>query len=623
MGVISIIDDSSSYNVSNSQYIIYWNTGKSGNGKTSINEYIQNNSIVIRNKYVSFINQFDKSIVGGKTILEHLDIGDGYNLWWMSTLFEKSPFKSPGIYNCLKLIALELVLSDLSYNSVCLYSRDKLLIESVDILCKDLGLLFCCIQPVSKSKVEGKNFKRFCENAFRIINSTNKTFKKLFSILIQVASTPQNEAHSNDKSLFIMSYLTNIDLPKLNEGRFYSNYWGNIQSLFEKSVFTFNWVHMYIKDNTTNSYRDARYLVKKINQSSPSASKHSILQSNLTFAGILRSFSNYIQLILKIPNNNKIKKLFYVTNSSVWLWPFLKKDWNNSVYGASAIFNLLMISTFDFLMSKIPHQKNGLYLIENQGWERAFIHAWRRYNHGFLVGVHHTVLRFWDTRFFDVNNTGLAMESLPQADLIAITGRHMREQYNSSGYNHKKLVEVEALRYMHLKVLRSKKESIKKKSKKKSNRYLILGSGNYQATQNILYAISKIEVLFDNRVSFIRHPISNDKYNFDEDVVNEIIGDNSNIIIDHDIAILPSATAASIDMHVIGMKIIIYDENHDFHLCPLFGMESIYYASNMDELSLLIKSDLVDHSRADFFWDDLSMPRWNRLLNKMGYNILL
>ena len=35
------------------------------------------------------------------------------------------------------------------------------------------------------------------------------------------------------------------------------------------------------------------------------------------------------------------------------------------------------------------------------------------------------------------------------------------------------------------------------------------------------------------------------------------IPDNSNIIIDHDIAILPSATAASIDMHVIGMKIII------------------------------------------------------------------
>jgi surface carbohydrate biosynthesis protein (TIGR04326 family) len=624
MGAISIIDDVHDYDASNSYYTIYWNSGKRGKNKISINEYIQSNSIVIRDKYVTFINQFNESIVSGRTILEHLDVGEGYNLWWMSTLFEKSPFKTPGIYNCQKLLALELILSKLSYECVYLYSSDKQLIESIDMLCENLGVSFNCIQSVNKSHGKGKYYKWISKKVLKLLNSANRVSKILFSILAQVSFSSQYETTSNDRSLFVLSYLLNIDLIKLNEGKFYSNYWGKIQDLFDENGLNVNWVHTYLKSNSIDSYKEAACLVKKINRSSSLAAQHSILQSNLSFSGIIRSFSIYIKLLLKIPNNDKIKKLFYVSNSNVWFWPYLKKDWNNSVYGSTAMFNLLMISTFDSLLSKIPHQKNGLYLIENQGWERAFIHAWRRYNHGCLVGVHHTVLRFWDTRFFDVSiDTELAMQSLPQADLIAITGPHMRKLYDRSGYNHEKLVEVEALRYMHLNNLRSKRKSIRNKDIKNKNRFLILGSGNYEETQNILNVVSENKLLFDNQVSFIRHPISIDRYYFDEDVIKEINGDNFDVVINCDVAILPSATAASVDMYVIGLKVIIYDENYDFHLCPLFGIKSIYYASTSEELSALIKSALTDNSGGNFFWDNLSLPRWSRLLNKMGYNVVL
>ena len=41
-------------------------------------------------------------------------------------------------------------------------------------------------------------------------------------------------------------------------------------------------------------------------------------------------------------------------------------------------------------MADIPKQKKGLYLLENQNWEKALVHAWRRHGHGQLTGVVNT-----------------------------------------------------------------------------------------------------------------------------------------------------------------------------------------------------------------------------------------
>ena len=617
MDVVSIIDDVHDCNLSNSSYTIYWNSGKSGKNIASINEYVQNNSIPIREKYLAFVNQFHESSYLGRRILDYLDVGKGYNLWWMSTLFEKSPFKTPGIYNCQKLLALELILSKLSFKSVHLYSNDELLIESIEMLCETLEVSFKCIQ--STDRLHSK--KEYYERIMEIINRAKRTNKILFSILAQAFSPSRYKKTGNGNSLFVLSYLLNIDLNKLNEGRFYSNYWGGIQNIFDGKNLNMNWVHTYLNSNLIKSFGEAASLVKEINRSSPLNVQHSILQSNLSFSGIVKCFIVYIKLRLSIPNNNKIKKLFYLSNSNIWFWPYLKKDWNNSVYGSTAIFNLLMIFIFDSLLSKIPHQKNGLYLIENQGWERAFIHAWRRYNHGYLIGVHHTVMRFWDTRFFDVNvDTELIMKLLPQPDLIAVTGPHMKELYDQTGYSHEKIVEVEALRYMHLNNLKSKRKSAKYKDTKNKNSFLILGSGNYKETQNILNVVSQNKILFDSFVSFIPHPSSVNRYYFDKDVIKEERRGNFDIAINFSVAIMPPSTAASVDMFIIGLKVIIYNENSDFHLCPLLGIKPIYYASSSEEFSAIVQSDHTEIPGKRFFWDDVSLPRWKRLLKKLGYD---
>ena len=60
----------------------------------------------------------------------------------------------------------------------------------------------------------------------------------------------------------------------------------------------------------------------------------------------------------------------------------MRSDWYASMRGAAAIDSLLFVELFDAALRDLPHQVKGLYLCENQPWEQALIHAWRKYGHG-------------------------------------------------------------------------------------------------------------------------------------------------------------------------------------------------------------------------------------------------
>ena len=117
------------------------------------------------------------------------------------------------------------------------------------------------------------------------------------------------------------------------------------------------------------------------------------------------------------------------------------------------MINLLWIERFDRALRDAPHQVKGFYLCENQGWERAFIHAWRKHGHGELTAVPHSTVRFWDLRYFadprTVQSFGAAR--LPQADRVALNGPAAIEAYLDAGFPKEIIRECEALRFAHAK----------------------------------------------------------------------------------------------------------------------------------------------------------------------------
>ena len=80
--------------------------------------------------------------INEKTINDHLSLENGYNLWWMSLVAEKSPFKSPKIFDCLRLLALEEIIISKDIKKVILHSSSKILAEAVKILCDNLDIGF-------------------------------------------------------------------------------------------------------------------------------------------------------------------------------------------------------------------------------------------------------------------------------------------------------------------------------------------------------------------------------------------------------------------------------------------------------------------------------------------------
>ena len=74
--------------------------------------------------------------------MKYLEINKSLSLWWMSLLAEKSPFKSPAIYDCLRLMALEEILKDKALPKVKLFSDDKNLRLALHKICENLQIKF-------------------------------------------------------------------------------------------------------------------------------------------------------------------------------------------------------------------------------------------------------------------------------------------------------------------------------------------------------------------------------------------------------------------------------------------------------------------------------------------------
>ena len=90
----------------------------------------------------------------------------------------------------------------------------------------------------------------------------------------------------------------------------------------------------------------------------------------------------------------------------------------------------------DNILSNIPKQKVGIYLLENQAWEKSLISSWNKFNHGGLIGVAHSTIRFWDLRYFRSKNTDIICRGFVRRHRICFTNLCTTKYFtNPIGYN--------------------------------------------------------------------------------------------------------------------------------------------------------------------------------------------
>ena len=299
--------------------------------------------------------------------------------------------------------------------------------------------------------------------------------------------------------------------------------------------------------------------------------------------------------------------------------------------GITAMKNILWIHLFDKLLSGVPHQEQGFYVCENQGWERAFLYAWRKYEHGKVVGIAHSTIRYWDLRYYDASMTTI-ISDLPRPDALAVNGPKNWFNLENAGHPMEHCIRVEALRYLHL-------NDISNNSKKKGGflggkrRMILLGDIQRDTTNRMLRLLESVnekrkipyEVLIKphphNQIDLVRYPnlkaINND---FSLKELLKIA----------DFAFSSVFTSAELDAYCSGMPVIIYLDPFDLNLSNLRGIEGTKFVSTEEEFCEALEQiqfgELETGKPEDFFWLDPELPMWKSLCgsknNTEGFNNL-
>lgn len=536
----------------------------------------------------------------------------------MTLFVEKSPWTQPSIIDAIRLFALNEIIKKEKPKTIKFVSDNHNLNLVIKNLCKEIGVVYLW----QKSK-QTKKVPFGIKNIYRLLPFPIQSFITAFSYFFNrwpLREIGKIKFEGGENAVFFCSYFFNLEAKKMAAGIFYSKQWGELPDLIQKWDIQKNWLQIYYAHDDIPNAKKAVKFAREFNKIPEINGFHSFLDTFLSVKLLLIVFRNYCKLWVRTKRLGNVEKAFTPKGTVISFWPIMKKDWARTLIGPLAIHNLFNLSLFDKGFSIIPRQKKGLFLFENLSWESAFIYMWRKHGHGELVAVAHSTVRYWDTRYFFDSRAILSKDinRLPQADFVALNGKLAIDNFTKSGYPKEKVVECEALRYLHFGNTHIK--TIKEKTKMGTLSILILGDYMPTATINMLKMLQEaLEInIKDVEFTFKPHP----NYSIctkDYPILNlEIVTDQLYTILHkYDMAVSSNMTSASVDASLAGLPVIIILENSELNFSPLRGNPKAIFVSNAVELSQAIHHCSFSFSSErndELFFLDQKLPRWKKIL---------
>lgn len=615
-----LILDSDSVDMVEEDLVFLWKNiceNRSGN-EISIPKLVEENSEELRKCFFGLIYDLGQTLIKKKSVIKWLEIRNGFSLWWMTILVEGNYEKSTVFYDIIRLFVLEELLKQINPRKVVLVSNNKALKLVVKALSNSLNIEF----RWRKSKILLKKEKigsQIYHSTFYPIQALLYLTKYLYQRMPLIENKKKYKLYNNS-SITMVDYLIHLDKSVLKGGKFSSHYWGRLLDVLKENEICVNWIHFYVKHKEVPSAKKAKDLIDQFNQKGDTQEFHHTFDGCIDARLIIKIIYDYIRVVIKGMCLLKIKKRITFDNSVLNLWPILKNDWNKSMFGPPAIANCLTINVIERFLMHLPKQKMGIYLQENHPWEFFFIYAWRKYNHGRLVGVPHTTVRYWDLCYFcDRRNYSKKNRIIyPMPDSIAVNGPVAFTEFLSSGVPAVRLVEVEALRYLYL---QSRNKIFKNQSSHLvPKKILICGDYNLSANYQILDWLrdASLNLPSDISYSFKPHPstqVSLDGYkSLNIDITNDLL---TELLPYYDMVLTSNTSSAAVDAYVFGLPVIQVLTGAMFNMSPLRGLEGANFVTNSIELVKVILgySRSKNEKLTPYFFLDKSLKRWKKLLN--------
>jgi surface carbohydrate biosynthesis protein (TIGR04326 family) len=593
-----------------------WNSFSQGAAVFSVPRYLEDHALRIRQRYLAFVHELGETEVAGKRVIDHLDLGDGFSLWWMTLLAEKSPLKSAGIYAALRLLALQEIIQQRRPARLILASADAALAESIGLLCRGEQVVFSWTR--SEAGRQGWSLRGLYEalpHALKGLLSVRHILKRWS--LREVGSAPWA---SGDDAVFICSYFIHLDPVRCERGEFYSRQWEVLPRALLAAGRRINWIHLFLFSAVVPDTATGLRWVRRFNQTPDEQGRHAFVDTQLSSRTVWTALKTWGWLLRTGWRLRRIAAALDQGGGAAWLWPMLRDDWGSSLAGTTAMSNCLALSLFDAALARMPRQRLGLYLNENQAWEKALLRAWRKYGHGEIIGVPHSTVPFWHLYYFeDPRDFERRLQgALPLPDRLAVNGLAARNSFAANQYPLEQLVDVEALRYLHL--LGLSRQAARPAGA--GIRVLVLGDLMPASMHFLMLLLEEAARRVGPQFEFTIKPhpgliVSLEAYPALR--AGETRDALSTILCDFDIAIAANCTSAAVEAYIAGLPVIISMDGEGLNLSPLRDQPGVRFVCTGAELAAALHAAQDDPpadagNRQDFFYLDSELPRWKRLL---------
>lgn len=585
----------------------------------SIPRLVEKNSCYLKKLYLAWVFELGEVRAEGKRVVDHLEINPGFSFWWMSLISQKLNYSaSPHITTAIRLLAFDLWARDREINTIRLTSQNKALAECMRRWCWDRKVRFVweVLPSKNSSTTIVNNIYTFLPNTFKaLIQFTRRVW-----CCWPLRKTGLEAWSKSDGKVSFFSYLSNLDETGEWGGEFKSRFWTELPETLTKNNCKSNWLHIYCSDDSHPTAQHARAKLENFNKMARGDQIHTALETFLSWQVILQTIKDWFRISQFA---SKLEPFVSkVDSNGIYLWPLFKVEWYSSIIGTSSINSILDFNLLKEAVAILPKQKIGVYLYEQQSWELALIHCWKKGQHGELVGSQHTSLLDWNLRNFHDSRSyeRLNTNDLPMPDILAVNGPAAMKVAKKNGYPKTRLLEVEALRYLYLEDL-SKNKKLNHHGKINELRVLVLGDYLAVNTENqmdlLLGALDSVSR--DVKLTIKPHPaLKFNEADYPEVEINLLTDPIQDMLGDCDVAYTSPVTSAAVDAYCFGVPVITALDSDALNLSPLRNYDDVYFVSTSEELSEALNSiasrDVEFYEKIEFFNLDSELPRWKKLL---------
>lgn len=584
----------------------------------SIPTLVEEQADALRARYLAWIYELGETRINGKRLVDHLELRPGFSYWWMTLQAQK--FNASGrsqIDNVIKAFALESLVSEHKPISIILISSNDKIAATLQSFCQNVRVHFKWnfVKPTKKPKSLARLIYRTLPCTLQaLIFFMRYLFKELPLLCKKQMPAPDFKGE-----ISFVDVLVHLDRKAFTTGRFISNYWTTlVDKLFQSNVKT-NWLHNYFCQEPIQTLVRAQSLIGCFNKCSCEMQAHALIEENLSLPVFIKALKDYLRVSWSCYHLRGISSNFTPAGSALDLWPLFEHEWIDSLRGPSAMIYCLRISLYEKTFSDIPYQKLGVYIQENQPWEMALIYAWKAAGHGKLIGVPHTTVRFWDLRYFydyrSFERTGKNV--LPIPDLVAVNGPVAKKAYLEGGYPEPQVIEVEALRFLHL--LNRTPSNAPIKSPSKALKVLVCGDFLSATNYKILSWLSIAAQSLPPETSYVfkPHPAYSVKLrDFSSLPLEMTDAPLAELFVDCDVIFTSNITSAAVDAYCSGIPVVQMLDGNTFNMSPLRGLKGVVYVANPIELAEALRN-AKQRARVmpePYFCLDKELPRWQKLL---------